>query len=115
MMKKTYVLTIEYDEAKVRDIDNIPEVLGLTQDRAHELSFRCREDMKASEKRGDKSFNSLQATLDLLESGELTGNEILFYITIGYSSYINTMQVMAKMNPLAGLMGMMRDVKDEDD
>lgn len=114
-MKKTYVLTIEYDEAKVNDDSDLSTAIGITKERLENLASRCVEDMKASEKRGDKSFNSLQATIDLLESGELTGNEILYYITTGYNSMNILARVMMKMNPLAGLMGMMRDAKDEDD
>lgn len=106
-MKKTYVLTIEYDEDKAASDSNLPEALDITAERGKELLFRCEKDQKAEHEKGNDEFDSLAATLDLLESGELTGNEILLYIATGYAAAMNARRMLVKMSPLAGLMGMM--------
>lgn len=106
-MKKTYVLTIEYDEEKVKGDSNLPQALDISEERGKELLFRCEKDQKAEHERGNDCFNSLTATLDLLESGELTGNEILLYISSGYAAAMNARRMFAQKSSLAGLMGMM--------
>ena len=80
-MKKTYILTVDYDEGV-----NLLEKLHITDERAHELIKLAEEEARArNEGTPDKPFDSFISLIDLLETNSLNGNEIFFYLINGYT------------------------------
>jgi biotin synthase-related radical SAM superfamily protein len=102
-MKKTFVITIDVDDAKVQDSSGLDVALGIHEDRAKELTMRCVKDMEASKARGDDKFNSLEWCLKMIEEDKLTGNEILYYIQGGYNAVHNMKRAAMQLSPLASL------------
>lgn len=95
MTKKTYVMTIEYDETKDEPTGNMCTVLGIAVERAFDLFQQATKDMMVSAANGEETFNSLQSLMTHLDNNEYTGNEILLMLHSGY----------AAMNPIRIVMG----------
>ena len=111
-MKKTFTFEVDFDEAVATDAgSNLLTTLGISNERGDELLMHCikRED-EISESGGD-TLNSLIEAVKVIEDGNLTGNEILFYIVNGYTSMLHARRIRetALMSVLTSL------VSDEDE
>lgn len=111
-MKKTFTFEVDFDEAVATDAgSNLLTTLGISNERGDELLMHCikRED-EISESGGD-TLNSLIEAVKFIEDGNLTGNEILFYIVNGYTSMLHARRIRetALMSVLTSI------VSDEDE
>ena len=111
-MKKTFTFEVDFDEAVAMSTgSNLLTSLGISMERGDELLMHCikRED-EISESGGD-TLNSLIEAVKFIEDGNLTGNEILFYIANGYASVVHARRIRetAIMSVLTSL------VSDEDE
>ena len=111
-MKKTFTFEVDFDEAVATDAgSNLLTTLGISKERGDELLMHCvKRENEISESGGD-TLNSLIEAVELLEDGNLTGNEILFYIANGYASVLHARRIRqtALMSVLTSL------VSDEDE
>jgi len=86
-VKKTYVVTIEYEEDELKSgVGNMKALLGISDERVQYLFLLCEKQAEAARKRGEKRFDASAALIQLLDSGELSGNEVFAYILAGFKS-----------------------------
>ncbi len=89
MKKETFIMTLEYDEEGHELLDR----LNLSEERAKYLVDLAEKNMEQSGKEHDEPWDSFWSLLDLMNSGELNGNEIFFYLLNGYTISIK-MKIM---------------------
>lgn len=100
-MKKLYILELDIDEEKMNTGNNIATSLGISDERAFEL-------FKMASREGKKSpteeFNALSNAFNLLASGQLTGNEIFFLFTLGYTAEVSTEKLRWEAKAMSSML-----------
>jgi len=91
--KETFIMTLEYDEEGHELLD----MLNISEERAKYLIDLAEKTMEESGKGHDEPWDSFEALLDLMNSNELSGNEIFYYLINGYTLSIK-MRMMMKEN-----------------
>jgi len=91
--KETFIMTLEYDEEGHELLD----MLNISEERAKYLTDLAEKTMEESGKGHDEPWDSFEALLDLINSNELSGNEIFYYLINGYTLSIK-MRMMMKEN-----------------
>ncbi|HPL70866.1 MAG TPA: hypothetical protein PLM50_02405 [Rectinema sp.] len=91
--KETFIMTLEYDEEGHELLD----MLNISEERAKYLTDLAEKTMEESGKGHDEPWDSFEALLDLMNSNELRGNEIFYYLINGYTLSIK-MRMMMKEN-----------------
>lgn len=110
-MKKTFTFEVDFDEAVAMDTgSNLLTTLGISDERGDELLMHCVKRQDEISESGGDVLNSLIEAVKFIEDGNLTGNEILFYIANGYASILHARRIReaALMSVLSSL------VSDED-
>lgn len=110
-MKKTFTFEVDFDEAVAMDTgSNLLTSLGISRERGDELLMHCIKRQDEISESGGDTLNSLIEVVKFIEDGNLTGNEILFYIANGYVSMLHARRIReaALMSVLSSL------VSDED-
>jgi hypothetical protein len=111
-MKKTFTFEVDFDEAVAMDTgSNLLTSLGISKERGDELLMHCIKRQDEISESGGDILNSLIEAVKFIEDGNLTGNEILFYIANGYVSMLHAHRIKeaALMSVLSSL------VSDEDE
>lgn len=111
-MKKTFTFEVDFDEAVAMDTgSNLLTTLGISEERGDELLMHCVKRQDEISESGGDTLNSLIEAVKFIEDGNLTGNEILFYIVNGYVSVLHARRIkeMALTSVLSSL------VSDEDE
>ena len=106
--KETFVMTLEYDEEGHELLDR----LNLSKERAKYLVDLAEKNMEQSGKGHDEPWDSFWSLLDLMNSGELNGNEIFLYLLNGYTISLK-MRMMKKNMKLNSFLGkMLKDLEE---
>ena len=111
-MKKTFTFEVDFDEAVAMDTgSNHLTSLGISKERGDELLMHCVKRQDEISESGGDTLNSLIEAVKFIEDGNLTGNEILFYIANGYVSVLHARRIKeaALLSVLTSL------VSDEDE
>lgn len=111
-MKKTFTFEVDFDEAVAMDTgSNLLTTLGISKERGDELLMHCTKRQDEISESGGDVLNSLIEAVKFIEDGNLTGNEILFYIANGYTSMLHARRIReaALLSVLSSL------VSDEDE
>lgn len=108
MKKETFVMTLEYDEEGHELLDR----LNLSKERAKYLIDLAEKTMKQSGKGHDEPRDSFWSLLDLMNSGELNGNEIFFYLLNGYTISIKVRMMKERMKFNSFLEKMLKDLEE---
>lgn len=107
MVKKTYVIQIEYDEEKVRGkTATLEEALNVSTAHLDELIEQYDRDVERLREEGAEGISPAAEVIDHLDSGNLTGNDILFYIIAGYKSK-HDCSVVSRKAAASGLLGLL--------
>jgi len=93
-MKKTFTFEVDFDEAVATDAgSNLLTSLGISKERGDELLMHCIKRQDEISESGGDTLNSLIEVVKFIEDGNLTGNEILFYIANGYASMLHARRI----------------------
>ena len=93
-MKKTFTFEVDFDEAVATDAgSNLLTSLGISRERGDELLMHCVKRQDEISESGEDVLNSLIEAVKFIEDGNLTGNEILFYIANGYTSILHARRI----------------------
>ena len=93
-MKKTFTFEVDFDEAvAMKTGSNLLTTLGISKERGDELLMHCTKRQDEISESGGDVLNSLIEAVKFIEDGNLTGNEILFYIANGYTSILHARRI----------------------
>ena len=100
-MKNTYILTIEYDEEKVKNSPSLADALNISEERFRSLMAAAIYDYgHATEK-----FDGCASFMRLLEEDKFNGNEIIMYAVTGYLSALRFMPSFSSVAEALGEAG----------
>lgn len=105
-MKKTFTFEVDFDEAVATDAgSNLLTSLRISKERGDELLMHCVKRQDEIFESGGDTLNGLIEAVKFIEDGNLTGNEILFYIANGYVSILHARRIRetALMSVLSSL------------
>jgi len=108
MKKETFVMTLEYDEEGHELLNR----LNLSEERAKYLIDLAEKNMEQSGKGHDEPWDSFWSLLDLMNSGELNGNEIFYYLLNGYTISIKMKMMNESMKFNSFLEKMLKDLEE---
>ena len=108
MKKETFVMTLEYDEEGHELLNR----LNISRERAKYLIELSEKTMEQSGKGHDEPWDSFEPLLDLMNSGELNGNEIFFYLLNGYTISIKMRIMKENMKFNSFLEKMLKDLDE---
>ena len=106
--KETFIMALEYDEEGHELLDR----LNLSKERAKYLVDLAEKTMEQSGKGHDEPWDSFWSLLDLMNSGELNGNEIFFYLLNGYTISIKARMMKETMEYKSFLEKMLKDLEE---
>lgn len=86
-----------YDPVVLKEAQTLPEVLGITPERASELLDICSNAYEQGRAAGLDVFDSGRTFITLLESDAFTPKELAFYAGIGFSAPMNTSRAQKSM------------------
>lgn len=86
-----------YDPAVLKEAHTLPEVLGITPERASELLDICSNAYEQDKAAGLDDFDFGRAFFTLLESDVFTPKELAFYATIGFAAPMNSAKLQKSM------------------
>lgn len=107
MKKETFVMTLEYDEEGYELLN----MLNISEERAKYLVDLAEKNMEQSGKGHDEPWDSFWSLLDLMNSGELNGNEIFYYLLNGYTLSIKMKMMKKHMEFNSFLEKMLKDLE----
>ena len=108
MKKETFIMTLEYDEEGHELLDR----LNISKERAEYLVDLAEKSMEQSGKGHDEPWDSFWSLLDLMNSGELNGNEIFLYLLNGYTISIKMRMMRENMKYNSFLKKILKDLEE---
>lgn len=108
MKKETFVMTLEYDEEGHELLDR----LNISVERAKYLTDLAEKTMEQSDKGHDEPWDSFWSLLDLMNSGELNGNEIFLYLLNGYTISLKMKMMRENMKFNSFLKKILKDLEE---